>query len=103
MFGFEWAVAVVGVVIEALWATRPRWIHGIGYGAMCVAFAIFLPALAAVLPPAGFWLLVAALLALGVSLLFRWFSGAPYLRFVFHIVVVVGLVCMFLSVALFVI
>ena len=99
----EWAIAVVGIVIEAVWATRPRWLHGVAYGIMCAVFLPFLPALYAVLPPAGFWLLVAALVALVVSLFFRWFSNIHYLRFVFHIVAVGGFVCLFLSVALFVI
>ena len=103
LFAFEWALAAVGIVVEAVWATRPRWLHGVGYGLMCAAFLMFMPALAVALDPVGFWLLVAALLALAVSLLFRWFSGVPYLRFVFHIVATAGWVCLFLSVALFVI
>ena len=103
LFAAEWAFAIIGIVIEAVWATRPRWIHGVGYAVMCAAFLAFVPALHSALPAAGFWLLGAALIALAISLLFRWFSAVRYLRFVFHIVVVVGLVCMFLSVALFVI
>lgn len=103
LFAGEWALAVVGVVIEAVWATRSRWIHGILYGVMCVAFLAFAPALFATLAPAGFWLLFAALVALGVGLVFRLFSGVPYLRLVFHIVAAAGFVCVFLSVALFVI
>lgn len=99
----EWVLAVAGIVIEAVWATRPRWIHGIGYGIMCAAFLAFMPALHASLPAAGFWLLVAALIALAISLLFRWFSSVRYLRFVFHVVATAGLICLFLSVALFVI
>lgn len=99
----EWALAAVGVVIESVWATRPRWIHGVGYGLMCAAFLAFMPKLYSLLEPAGFWLLFAALVALAVSLLLRWFSNVRYLRFVFHLVVVAGMVCLFLSVALFVI
>ena len=68
-----------------------------------MAFIAFMPILVGLLPPAGFWLLFAALVALAISLLFRWFSNVRYLRFVNHIVVIAGLVCLFLSVALFVI
>ena len=99
----EWVLAVVGIVIEAVWATRPRWLHGVGYVIMCGALLPYMPILAATLPPAGFWLLFAALVALAASLMFRWFSNVRYLRFVFHIVVVAGMACLFLSVALFVI
>ena len=98
-----WVLAVAGIVIEAVWATRPRWVHGLIYGVMCLAFLAFVPVIASVIEPAGLWLLVAALVALAVSLVIRWLSGIRYLRFVFHIVVAAGLVCMFLSVVLFVI
>lgn len=103
LLAVEWLLAAVGIIIEAVWATRPRWLHGVGYGIMCAAFLVFMPALSKLLEPAGFWLLFASLVALAISLLFRWFSGVRYLRFVFHIVVVAGFVCLFLSVALFVI
>ena len=99
----EWVLAVAGIVIEAAWATRPRWIHGILYGIMCAAFLAFTPVLAATLPAPGFVLLMVALLVLAVSLAFRWFSGVRYLRFVFHLVAFAGCTCLFLSVVLFVI
>lgn len=99
----EWCIAVAGIVIEAVWATRPRWIHGIIYGLMCLLFILMAPALIAALPPAGFGLLVAALMLFAVSMVLRWFSTVYYLRFVFHIVSFAGCVCLFLSVALFVI
>lgn len=98
-----WMVAIAGIVIEAVWPARPRWLHGVLYGIMCVAFLVFMPALSTLLAPAGFYLLIAALVALAISLTFRWFSSVQYLRFVFHVVAIAGLVCMFLSVALFVI
>ncbi len=100
---FEWLLAVAGIVIEAVWATRPRWIHGIVYGVMCAAFLLFVPTLAATLATPGFVLLMVSLLILGISLVFRWFSGVRYLRFVFHLVAFAGCVCLFLSVVLFVI
>lgn len=99
----EWLLAIVGIVVEAAWPTRPRWIHGIMYGIMCAAFLAFLPVLANSLATPGFALLMVALAVLAISLLFRWFSGVRYLRFVFHIVALAGFICLFLSVVLFVI
>ena len=99
----EWACATAGIVIEAVWATRPRWIHGVLYAIMCVAFLTFMPALSATLATPGFVLLVVALSILAASLVFRWFSGVRYLRFVFHLVAFAGCTCLFLSVVLFVI
>lgn len=103
LFAAEWAIAVGGIVIEAVWATRPRWIHGILYGVMVAAFLVFAPALFAALPAPAFWLLFAALVVLAVSLVFRLMSNVPYLRMVFHIIATVGFICLFLSVVLFVI
>ena len=98
-----WVLAVAGIVIEAVWATRPRWVHGVIYAAMCVAFLAFFPALAENLAFPGFVLLIVALVVLAASLCFRLFSNVRYLRFVFHLVALAGFVCMFLSVVLFVI
>ena len=103
LFAAEWALAIVGIVIEAVWATRPRWLHGVVYALMCVLFLAFIPALAATLAMPGFVLLVAALLLFAVSMGFRWFSGVHYLRFVFHLIVFAACACLFLSVVLFVI
>ena len=99
----EWVLAVAGIVIESVWATRPRWIHGVIYAAMCAAFLTFVPALAATLATPGFVLLIVALVVLAASLVLRWFSGVKYLRFVFHLVAFAGCTCLFLSVVLFVI
>lgn len=103
LFAAEWALAAVGVVIEAVWATRPRWIHGVLYGIMCVAFLTFTPTLFAALPAPAFWLLFAAFVVFAISLVFRLLSDVPYLRMVFHIIATAGFVCLFLSVVLFVI
>lgn len=99
----EWVLAIAGIVIEAAWATRPRWVHGVIYGAMCAAFLAFAPVLVATLPMPGFVLLMVALGVLAVSLVFRWLSSVRYLRFVFHLVAFAGWTCLFLSVVLFVI
>ena len=98
-----WVLAVAGIVIEAVWATRPRWVHGLIYAVMCIAFLSFVPALAENLPLPGFVLLMVALVVLAASLCFRLFSNVRYLRFVFHLVALAGFVCLFLSVVLFVI
>ena len=99
----EWAIAIVGVVIEAVWATRPRWLHGVLYALMSVLLMAFFPVLATCIAPLGFWLLVAALALFAVGMVLRWFSGVRYLRFAFHIMAFAGCVCLFLSVVMFVV
>ena len=103
LFAAEWVLAAVGIVIEAVWATRPRWLHGVIYAVMCVAFLAFMPALSGLLATPGLVLLIVALVVLAISLGFRRFSGVRYLRFVFHLVAFAGCTCLFLSVVLFVI
>lgn len=99
----EWVIASGGMIIESVWPTRPRAIHGVLYVLMFVVFLAFAPQLVASIDPAGFYLFIGATVCLAVSLLFRWNSDVQYLRFVFHIVAFAGCVCLFLSVALFVI
>lgn len=101
--GVEWLLAFVGIMIEALWVGRPRWIQ-IGLCLVMGLAAIFVaPALAAALPPAGFGLLVAAAVCFVAGLVFYVFRSVPYLLFVSHLTVLAGSVCLFLSVVLFVI
>lgn len=103
LFAAECVLAVAGVVIEAVWATRPRWIHGLIYAVMCLLFLLSAPALFAAIAFPGFVLLVVALLLFAVAMGFRLLSSVHYLRFVFHLVAIVACACLFLSVVLFVI
>ena len=101
--GIEWLLAFVGIMVETLWVNRPRWIQiGLclimGFGGL-----VLVPALAAVLAPAGMGLLIAAAICFVVGLVFYIFRNVPYLWFVSHLIVLAGSICLFLSVVLFVI
>lgn len=101
--GIQWLLAFAGILIEALWIQRPRWIQ-VG---LCIVMGVmglfFVPALATALPPAGFGLLVAAAVLFAAGLAFYVYRRVPYLWFVSHLLVLGGSVCLFLSVVLFVI
>lgn len=101
--GLEWLAAIVGILIEAIWFSRPRWLQ-IGL-CLVMSFAglVFVPALVAALPPVGMGLLVAAAVCFFAGFMFYVFRRVPYLWFVSHLLVVAGSVCLFLSVVLFVI
>lgn len=99
----EWVLAFAGVIIESVWLSRPRWVPLLLCGVMFAAGLVFAPSLAAVLPPAGWWLLVAAVICFCLGIAFYLLRRFPYLWFVSHLVVLAGSVCLFLSVALFVI
>ena len=99
----EWAAAFIGVLVESIWFSRPKWLPS----ALClIRVAMGLPlasTLSAVLAPAGWWLLVAAVVCFCLGIVSYLMRKVPYMWFVSHLVVLAGSVCLFLSVALFVI
>lgn len=100
---FVWAVSIAGVACEAFWVTRPRWVSAVVYVALGWSVVIFLPQLYALLAPAGFWLLVAGGISYTVGAAF--YAATKKKRFmhsVFHLFVLGGSVCQFLSIVLFV-
>lgn len=101
--GFVWLLAFVGVVVESVWLSRPRWVPIALCLLMCLLGIPLAPAFAAAIPPAGWWLLVAAVCCFFLGIVFYLLRKVPYMWFVSHLVVLAGSVCLFLSVALFVI
>ena len=101
--GVVWLMAFVGVLIESIWLSRPKWLPIALCVVMCCVGLALVPGLYSALPSAGWWLLVAAVICFAVGLVLYVFRKAPYLWFVSHLVVLGGSVCLFLSVVLFVI
>jgi len=102
VFIMIWALAIIGIATEAFWAYRPRWLSAAVYLAMgwLVIFAI--RPIVAHLDPAGVWLLVAGGLAYTLGTVFYVFKKVPYFHAVWHLFVLAGSICHFLSVVLFV-
>lgn len=102
VFIMIWALAITGIATEAFWAYRPRWLSAAVYLAMgwLVIFAI--RPIVAHLEPAGVWLLVAGGLAYTLGTIFYVFKKVPYFHAVWHLFVLAGSICHFLSVVLFV-
>lgn len=103
VLGIEWVLAFAGILIESIWLGRPDWLPIALCAIMSVVALMLAPALHAALPAAGWGLLLAAFCCFVVGLLLYVFRKVPYLWFVSHLVVLGGSVCLFLSVALFVI
>ena len=100
---FVWAVALVGVACEAFWVTRPRWISAILYVALGWSVVVFLPQLMTLLPAPGFWLLVAGGISYTVgAVLYAATKKVRYIHSVFHVFVLGGSVCQFLSIVMYV-
>lgn len=102
LFFAVWALAILGVVFEAFWVFRPRWISALLYLALGWCIVMFLPTLVAVLPAGGLWLLVAGGICYTVGCIFYVLKKIPYMHSVFHLFVVAGSVLQFLAVLLYV-
>lgn len=102
LFVFVWVVAIAGVVAESFWVFRPRWISAVLY--LCLGWAVvaFVPQLYALLPAPGFWLLLAGGLCYSVGCVFYVLKKIPYMHSVFHLWILAGSVCQFLSIVLYV-
>lgn len=99
---FVWAVALVGVAVEAFWVFRPRWVSAILYLCLGWAVVVFIPQLYALLDSAAFWLLLAGGLCYSIGCIFYVLKKMPYMHSIFHLWILAGSICQFLSIVLFV-
>lgn len=102
LFGVIWALAVVGMGVEAFWAYRPRWLSAVIYLGMGWMVILSIESLLANLAPGGVWLLVAGGLAYSVGTIFYVLQRFRYFHAIWHVWVVAGSVCHFLAVLLYV-
>ncbi len=98
-----WAMALLGVVFEAFWTFRPRWVSAVIYVIMGWCVVAYLPTLFYTLDPAGFWLLVTGGVSYTVGAVFYLFKSVKFMHSIFHVFVLAGSVLQFFSVFLFVI
>ena len=99
----EWLLAFAGVMVESIWLSRPRWVPLLICIGMLAVGLPLAPAFAMALAPAGWWLLVAAVVCFALGIVLYLLRKLPYFWFASHLVVMAGSICLFLSVALFVI
>jgi len=90
------------VIAETFWVFRPRWVNAVLYLLLGWAVVWFIPALYALLPPVGFWLLVAGGACYTVAGIFYVLKQVPYFHAVFHVLIVAGSVLQYFSILLFV-
>ncbi len=99
---FVWALAVIGMALEAFWTFRPRWISVVIYLAMGWCVVWFLPALIENLEPVGLWLLASGGICYSVGCVFYVLKKIPFMHMVFHLWVLAGSILQFFSILLFV-
>jgi hemolysin III len=99
----EWGLALAGIVFEAFWVFRPRWVSVLVYLAMGWLIILRVGALVAALPFGGIALLLAGGLCYTFGTVFYLLKKVSYMHAVWHLWVVAGSVCHVLSVLLFVV
>lgn len=100
---FVWVVALAGIVAEAFWVNRPRWISALLYLMQGWAVVVCIPALWTLLDPIGFWLLVVGGICYTIGAVFYTCTKKKkYMHSVFHLWVLVGSIFQFFSIYLFV-
>ena len=96
-----WALALVGIALEAFWVFRPRWISAVIYLALGWCVVWFLPALVAALPLPGLILLAAGGVSYSIGCIFYVLKKVPYMHTVFHLFVLAASILQYLSVVLY--
>ena len=100
---FVWVVALAGIVAEAFWVNRPRWISALLYLMQGWAVVVCIPALWTLLDPIGFWLLVVGGICCTIGAVFYTCTKKKkYMHSVFHLWVLAGSIFQFFSIYLFV-
>ncbi len=97
-----WALAIVGMALEAFWVFRPRWISAVIYLLLGWCVVGFLPPLIANLAFPGLMLLLAGGICYSIGCIFYVLKKIPYMHTVFHLWVLAGSVLQFLSIVLYV-
>lgn len=100
---FVWVVALAGIVAEAFWVNRPRWISALLYLMQGWAVVVCIPALWTLLDLVGFWLLVVGGICYTIGAVFYTCTKKKkYMHSVFHLWVLAGSIFQFFSIYLFV-
>jgi hemolysin III len=102
LFAVIWTLAVVGVVLEATWRGRPRWLNALVFVAMGWLVLFMRAPLMAHLHHTGLWLLVAGGVTYTLGTIF-YVMPRRYMHAVWHLFVLGGSTLHFMAVLLYVV
>jgi len=103
IFFLMWIMALAGIISEAAWKTRPRWLATVLYLVMGWSALWVIPDLFRLLEPVGFWLLIAGGLAYSLGTIFYVIKKVKWFHSVFHGWVLLATFLHFFTILLFVI
>lgn len=102
LFGVIWGFALVGIITEAFWVYRPKWVSAVIYLCMGWMAMLAIKPIMANLDMGGVWLLIAGGLAYTLGTGFYVAKNVRYMHSIWHLWVLAGSVCHFLAVILYV-
>lgn len=103
LFGIVWGIALAGTLFKAFFTKKFVYLSTIFYIAMGWIIVIAWKPLAAALPLGGILLLIAGGLAYTLGTIFYVWRGFKYHHMVWHLFVLVGSVCHFLTILFYVV
>ncbi|MBQ7555896.1 hemolysin III family protein [bacterium] len=103
IFGVIWGLAILGIIQKIFFINRWPLLSTILYILMGWIIVIASKPMFAILPPGGIAFLVAGGVAYTFGALFYVFDNKPYLHAVWHIFVLAGAICQYMSIFFFVI
>lgn len=102
LFSVVWALALIGIALEAAWVYRPKWVSAVVYLAMgWLAITAIRPIVENLERP-GVWLLVGGGVAYTLGTVFYVMKRVKFMHAVWHLWVLAGSVLHFLAVMLYV-
>lgn len=96
-----WGVALIGIVVEAFWREKPKWINVVIYVAMGWFIIFKLPTLISVIPSGCLALLVIGGLCYTFGCIFYLMKRVKFMHAIWHLFVLGGSICQFLAVLLY--
>lgn len=102
LFAVVWALAIVGISLEAFWTYRPKWVSALVYLGMGWLAIFAIRPIAANLETPGLWLLIAGGLAYSLGTIFYVLKRVKFMHAIWHLWVLAGSLLHFLAVMLYV-
>lgn len=102
LFSVVWALAALGIALEAFWTYRPKWLSALVYLGMGWLAIFAIKPIAANLETAGLWLLISGGLAYSLGTIFYVLKRVKFMHAIWHLWVLAGSLLHFLAVMLYV-
>jgi hemolysin III len=103
LFIAEWVLASGGIVMEATWPRRPRWLNATVYIIMGWLAVLAMRPIVQHMPPTGIWLIAAGGIAYTFGVIFYAMHGVKWMHSIWHLFVLLGSVLQFVAVILYIV